>query len=91
MREVANVCIKCGAPLKGKRCEYCGAEYADEGFHGDFKSYYGTIKVCDEEIRCYIGNIECTFLADHIPSRGVNGRIRPIKLRKKRIITLIEE
>ena len=23
----ANICVNCGAPLTGNKCEYCGAEY----------------------------------------------------------------
>lgn len=24
---VAKICTRCGAPLKGHKCEYCGTEY----------------------------------------------------------------
>lgn len=28
---VAKICSRCGAPLKGHKCEYCGTEYGQIG------------------------------------------------------------
>ena len=27
---IAKTCIKCGAPLRSNKCEYCGTEYGNE-------------------------------------------------------------
>lgn len=85
----ANTCIRCGAPLSGNKCEYCGTVYGGRGFTGGFDAYKGTITVNGESIECYISDIEYeTLVADC--GRDISGRILHTPVSTKRKITLVE-
>lgn len=61
----AKICINCGAPLTGNKCEYCGTEYGSQDFTSDLNAYSGKNTVSGQAFRCYIRQIDtsrCTLL-----------------------------
>ena len=56
-------CLNCGAPLLGKTCAYCGAEYGEKaqseplGITLDKDSLRGALTFCGEEYDVYLVNI----------------------------------
>lgn len=90
IRDVAQKCINCGAPLHGCQCEYCGTVYSNEPFSGSVNdSYTGTITVNGETIRCYISEIEHTYVGDNF-YRTIDGKLKRDTFKKYRKITLME-
>lgn len=85
----ADTCIRCGAPLSGNKCEYCGTVYGGRSFSGAFDAYKGTITVNGEAIECYISDIEYETLAADC-GRDISGRILHAPVSTKRKITLVE-
>lgn len=86
----AKIRIRCGAPLTGLKCEYCGAEYNGSQFFGDLNSYSGEIIVNGENIKCYIGEINTAPVMSPGSGRTANGELvcKPVAIKRK--ITLIE-
>lgn len=84
-------CINCGAILRGNICEYCGSEYKNGTISADFQSddYMGTLRIGNEEIPVYIGNMESRMI-DSEPYTDCNGYLHRDKPKMKRKITLIE-
>ena len=88
--KTAQTCIRCGAPLTGNKCEYCGTTYKSEGMTGSFnKSYVGEITVNGERIRCYISEVEIENMFDDM-ARDISGRVIPIASGRMRTFTLVE-
>lgn len=87
---MAQTCINCGAPLHGTKCEYCGTEYGNEGFTGNFAPYIGEITVNGEVFRCYISDIEATPVYSYNTGRDAAGNLIGEQIATKRKITLIE-
>ena len=88
---VARICVNCGAPLTGNKCEYCGTEYGDAPFKADFphQNYYGEITINGKTFRCYISDIKFhNILLEH-SARDIYGNITRNNV-VKREITLIE-
>ena len=85
-----RTCINCGAPIHGNVCEYCGTEYRQNGFTGDFGAYDGVITVNGQTFRCYIGEINIFNVCSTCTGRTKNGDLKRDVMAKKRKITLIE-
>ena len=87
---IAKICIRCGAPLAGSRCEYCGTEYGDSMISGGFNAYSGEITVNGENIKCYIGEINTMSVMSPDPEITESGElvVKPTVVKRK--ITLIE-
>ena len=85
-------CINCGAPLHGRKCEYCGTEYTENG--GVFAAFpegevCGTLSVGDVTYRCYIGSMEAhTICMD--AQRDIYGNLHIDRGCLKHKFTLIE-
>lgn len=86
----AKICINCGAPLTGNKCEYCGTEYGDQGFNGDLDAYSGEITVNGQTFRCYIGRIEIFPVCSAGSGRTADGALIANPVATKRKLTLIE-
>lgn len=86
----AKTCINCGAPLAGNKCEYCGAEYGNQGFSGDISAYFGEITVNGETFRCYISGIKVMPIYSPNTGRVRGGSLIGDRIATKRKITLIE-
>lgn len=86
----AKIFIRCGAPLTGLKCEYCGAEYDNSQFYGIFNSYSGEITVNGENIKCYICEINTAPVMSPESGRTASGElvVKPVAIKRK--ITLIE-
>lgn len=85
-----KICIRCGAPLTGLKCEYCGTEYGHSKFTGDIDAYSGEIVVNGEKIKCYIGKIETEPVLSPFSGRTASGELVAKPVAVKRKVTLIE-
>lgn len=84
-------CVNCGAILRGNKCEYCGTEYNSSAIVANFQSndYMGTLRIGNEEIQVYIGNME-SHMIDSEPHTDCSGYLHRERPKMKRKFTLIE-
>lgn len=84
-------CINCGAILRGNVCEYCGTEYNNAAIVANFNDSdcMGTLRIGNEEIQVYIGNME-SHMIDSESYMDRNGYLHRGKPKMKRNFTLIE-
>ena len=88
---IPRICVRCGAPLTGRKCEYCGTEYSGSCLKGTFDTgnYTGELTVGNENIQCYISSIEFDIV-DGPYVRYVDGALVMSHNVTKRTITLVE-
>lgn len=70
-------CINCGAPLKDRKCPYCGTEYTDSGsITADFDGgMFGTLNIDGQVFEVYLSNVEIADVGDRY--RLMDGRMAP--------------
>ena len=81
-------CINCGAPLKDKKCEYCGTEYTLDNY-GQINEYKVKLNILGHEKEFYIGEIERHSICSGF-YRDINGMQIREKIGDKLEIHLIE-
>jgi hypothetical protein len=84
-------CVNCGAPLHGKKCEYCGTEYNNDGVYASFDrgEATGTISIGGVEYQVHIGSMEGHVLCSGA-YRDANGLLHMEQPVMKHKFTLIE-
>ena len=86
-------CVKCGAPLHGLVCEYCGCEYDNNKrlkVNLDNNWCYGTLIVNGEEFDVYLTHMEMVSVDTPESGRTLDGKMHKVVLRTTRKFTLVE-
>lgn len=55
-----RICTRCGAPLAGNKCEYCGSNQNETGFVAAFEKdrAAGTLTIGGDEYKVYLAEVE---------------------------------
>lgn len=90
-RNGVRECVKCGAPLHGDVCEYCGAEYDGSGVKAAFlEPFKGKLSVGGHEYAVYLSRVEIENIASGEGVRYIDGRLCRTEPVAKRRFTLVE-
>ena len=86
-------CINCGAPLHGRKCEYCGTEYAENGniqAEFDARDGIGVVNLMGQKYTCYVAKMEANCIDLEPAGRDMNGRLIRGETIYKHKFTLVE-
>ena len=90
-------CVNCGAPLRGKKCEYCGTSYEKEGkFSGSLLSNpidwnaTGIFELDGVQYTCCLDDIEVHEIGSQYVGRDILGNCYRDKPIYKHKFTLVE-
>ena len=86
-------CINCGAPLHGRKCEYCGTEYTENGniqAEFDAKDGIGVVNLMGQKYTCYVSKMEANCIDLEQAGRDMSGRLIRGKTIYKHKFTLVE-
>lgn len=86
-------CINCGAELHGRKCEYCGSEYADvttirATFDGE--NPLGKLTVGNDTYDVYLSVVEYERISPSNYGRDINGKVINQPTMIKRRFKLVE-
>ena len=86
-------CINCGAPLHGRKCEYCGTEYNENGHIEavfDPTDGIGEVNIMGNKYRCYVSKMEAAAICKPDAGRDMSGRMHREVICYKHKFTLVE-
>lgn len=90
-RNGVRECVKCGAPLHGDVCEYCGAEYDGNGVKAAFLNpFKGKLSVGGHEYTVYLSRVEIDTVCAGEAVRMLDGGLCRTEPVTKRRFTLVE-
>ena len=86
-------CINCGAPLHGRKCDYCGTEYNEQGnIEAEFDPTdgIGVINIMGQKFTCYVAEMEAITVSGPNAGRDMSGRMHRDIIGYKHKFTLVE-
>ena len=85
-------CINCGAPLHGRKCDYCGTEYSDDGgicaIFGD-NDMTGEVIIGEKRYHCYLSCVDIQYVGGEA-ARSIDGTLHRYPGRQRHTFTLVE-
>lgn len=86
-------CINCGAPLRGRKCDYCGTEYTEDGniqAEFDARDGIGVVNLMGQKYTCYVAKMEAVGIDGPNSGRDMYGRMHRETICYKHRFTLVE-
>ena len=86
-------CINCGAPLHGRKCDYCGTEYNENGniqAKFDASDGIGIVNLMGKQYTCYVASMEAYGIDSLNSGRDMSGRMIRDTICYKHKFTLVE-
>ena len=86
-------CINCGAPLHGRKCDYCGTEYNENGniqANFDASDGIGIVNLMGKQYTCYVASMEAYGIDSPNSGRDMSGLMIRDTICYKHKFTLVE-